>query len=1243
MARIYKGTESDFQLYLKREDITNVERITFFTSADGQSVDITEGIVVEGDNIKVDVNSNLFQDLNDGVLSYVVYGGDIVIERQSSYFLKTPISNPTTSIQLRKEETFSESGQFTITPDNGYKGLSEVIVNVDTDEYYNRGYQEGDTAGFERGYQEGNTDGYNNGYNEGQNNGFSSGRQFQLDLLENITITENGTYTKEDGYKEILVDVPSRGDYGQLTITENGYYDNQVLVRGGEPLGYLFRLNGGGYIFEVPDHNTIKMEIVYAHYNEAGEYFNGVKRGIIGNERFYIAEDAENPYLIYAKIGDWESKRYKIGDDFYLLSLSENEFRVNGQLIDRMPEGFIHNGARTNIFLNGISSMFGTPDEYYFYPNVAFYHEFKLWIDGELHLDVKPFYQEFEDGSYDYYYSGLNDNMAYRQFWRVSNNWISIMQTGQAGFKNVDAFDAIQVDVQPNLQHKLEWVSHKDDINGEEIEIHPDDGYDGLTFATVNVGGLMHTLTEEVKSEIINEAQEVEITTNGVYYTKYSHNNNSAPSNYAILNGQVYDTGIIPTWDTTVEIWYNNENANLDAEEGFIIGCQNIENVSQIFKIFWQKAFGSWKAEVAGNDIPFNFEYEGWHHLSISPNGGFYLNGNFYGSFPYIENWTCGNTIKINGGFEERPDYCANGKFGPINIDGNLFTPSPDGFRNMYGDLLPLISEGTGPYEYVENTENNNTEFPFLIKKITVNVPQEGGEGGNANIGSLFTSSDALTSNDVKMCGYVNDLTPDMDGWHYIDIDYTPLKREIKDKTISNVRSNLQTINITENGTYTPTPTEYLKVRHGNDFNLCTVKRNAIIEIKLRIDAEQDNFNGRIIGGYIGDRWMGLKTEGSNIKVEWGKYSGNYTIDWSELNTIVIMPYRGGCTITINDNRYSTSEDLEDIAEDVDINIVLGNIDEGANFDFFSAIIFTGSEICTYKPADNAILVNDETISNNSDGYCYLESEQMSLGFERVYVNVPSDTQPNIEDTRWAEPHIDEVDSNGYLVYHKSEGYDGMDRVAINMYYYDQEKYNEGYVMGAADNGPKYPYLHIPTDTIYYKTADGQVCENLGLNYNGGSSGFGKGIDGRYLSIVSNTYEDGVGKIVFDGVVYKVGAVMYSNATETGDGLLELENIVEIQLPSSVISVDVGAFSQTGLREIILPQNISQIDANALNDMQYLHRIVFYSGEPEIVSNNQITLEQTTFGKILYNKAYDYTNMENNSYYKQKGWTFETF
>ena len=165
MARIYKGTESDFQLYLKREDITNVERITFFTSADGQSVDITEGIVVEGDNIKVDVNSNLFQDLNDGVLSYVVYGGDIVIERQSSYFLKTPISNPTTSIQLRKEETFSESGQFTITPDNGYKGLSEVIVNVDTDEYYNRGYQEGDTAGFERGYQEGNTDGYNNGYN----------------------------------------------------------------------------------------------------------------------------------------------------------------------------------------------------------------------------------------------------------------------------------------------------------------------------------------------------------------------------------------------------------------------------------------------------------------------------------------------------------------------------------------------------------------------------------------------------------------------------------------------------------------------------------------------------------------------------------------------------------------------------------------------------------------------------------------------------------------------------------------------------------------------------------------------------------------------------------------------------------------------------------------------------------------------------------------------------------------------
>ena len=59
----------------------------------------------------------------------------------------------------------------------------------------------------------------------------------------------------------------------------------------------------------------------------------------------------------------------------------------------------------------------------------------------------------------------------------------------------------------------------------------------------------------------------------------------------------------------------------------------------------------------------------------------------------------------------------------------------------------------------------------------------------------------------------------------------------------------------------------------------------------------------------------------------------------------------------------------------------------------------------------------------------------------------------NIEETRWAEPTPADVDGSGYLVYHKSEGYDGMDRVALNMNGYNALKYNEGYEAGKAEGG----------------------------------------------------------------------------------------------------------------------------------------------------------------------------------------------
>lgn len=45
----------------------------------------------------------------------------------------------------------------------------------------------------------------------------------------------------------------------------------------------------------------------------------------------------------------------------------------------------------------------------------------------------------------------------------------------------------------------------------------------------------------------------------------------------------------------------------------------------------------------------------------------------------------------------------------------------------------------------------------------------------------------------------------------------------------------------------------------------------------------------------------------------------------------------------------------------------------------------------------------------------------------------------NIQETKWVHPSINDIDENGYLVYYKDDGYDGMDRIALQMDNYNQE------------------------------------------------------------------------------------------------------------------------------------------------------------------------------------------------------------
>ena len=94
----------------------------------------------------------------------------------------------------------------TILPSSGYNGMSSL--QIDAQPVYDNGYSQGENIGYNSGYTAGDIDGYNRGYNEGETD--------QKAKLTGITITENGTYSREDGYNEITVDVPDlNGDYNE--------------------------------------------------------------------------------------------------------------------------------------------------------------------------------------------------------------------------------------------------------------------------------------------------------------------------------------------------------------------------------------------------------------------------------------------------------------------------------------------------------------------------------------------------------------------------------------------------------------------------------------------------------------------------------------------------------------------------------------------------------------------------------------------------------------------------------------------------------------------------------------------------------------------------------------------------------------------------------------------------------------------------------------------------------------------
>ena len=227
MARIYKESRYVLQLLIGKSYVAQYDdvKISFYTKNPNNQVMVDNGITIKRNIAEVKIESTLFDNLEEGLISYIVYGTKdgipFIEERQSNYFLKAPLDfKPTTCILEDKSVTPSigernNDGYIVVEEGEGYDGLSRVVIDPQT--LYNEGVNEqksklesisiteNGTYAKEDGYNhiEVNVPDLNGSYNEGKTDGVNE----QKGKLESINITDNGIYTKEDGYNHIEVNV----------------------------------------------------------------------------------------------------------------------------------------------------------------------------------------------------------------------------------------------------------------------------------------------------------------------------------------------------------------------------------------------------------------------------------------------------------------------------------------------------------------------------------------------------------------------------------------------------------------------------------------------------------------------------------------------------------------------------------------------------------------------------------------------------------------------------------------------------------------------------------------------------------------------------------------------------------------------------------------------------------------------------------------------------------------------------
>lgn len=241
---------------------------------------------------------------------------------------------------------------------------------------------------------------------------------------------------------------------------------------------------------------------------------------------------------------------------------------------------------------------------------------------------------------------------------------------------------------------------------------------------------------DQGQKDIAENARVLEVTENGFYLSKFSeipkpdfvtgvYPDGTEFYNYTVLEGKIFDTKILATSASTLEIWYKGDGIKVGDAYNVIIGAGKNDD-SSCYQIRYEvDSNETVRYQVGYSSRAYTWDEDVWHHIVIKYKEGSSL---LYLWVDDVQVVSFGNitfnpqsTFYINGvEYDTSRNRTANGSFGMIKIDDVVIIPTKDGFLNTNtGELLDVIQGGG--YEFVNNTVIPEGE---MYKTVKVNVAQ---------------------------------------------------------------------------------------------------------------------------------------------------------------------------------------------------------------------------------------------------------------------------------------------------------------------------------------------------------------------------------------------------------------------------------------------------------------------------------------------------------------------------------------